>query len=312
MLLTMIMKKRGIGVSFIFVLLLIILSSSIVFAQEEEQNLTSRELAEICIEDSKQISKDLEEDGFNVERIDDAVIQAEALYSDTIKKQQRDFSLILKSCEELVVVKELAYNSRDDYQVLLRFYNETITEMMDSAELDAGIKQIAQEIENERYEKVKGLIEDAYDEITSLRSEYATLNVFRRNTANFIIRFVKRNWLIKLIILFILIILYFMYRNRIMSAIIKAKMDRLDVRRKTLKNLIRETQKDYFEKGSLHEGGYNIRTKKFAELIRDVDRQIPLLKEQLAKLGKAKANADKSMIGFNKDDKKIEKQKNKK
>ena len=41
------------------------------------------------------------------------------------------------------------------------------------------------------------------------------------------------------------------------------------------------TQKQYFEGGNLSESSYTIRTKSFAEMIRDIDRQIPLLQEKM-------------------------------
>ena len=47
-------------------------------------------------------------------------------------------------------------------------------------------------------------------------------------------------------------------------------------------------QKDYFQEGKIPEGEYNIKTKKYAELIRDIDRQIPLLQEELAKFQSTK------------------------
>ena len=47
-------------------------------------------------------------------------------------------------------------------------------------------------------------------------------------------------------------------------------------------------QKDYFQYGKIAEGEYNIKTKKFAELIRDIDRQVPLMQEELAKLNRTR------------------------
>ena len=81
------------------------------------------------------------------------------------------------------------------------------------------------------------------------------------------------------------------FKVPIMAYVIKMKMERLFIRRKTLKGLIKEAQQDYFGTGSLSEGSYNIKVKKYAEMVRDIDRQIPLLKEQLARLRKEKKHA---------------------
>jgi hypothetical protein len=49
-----------------------------------------------------------------------------------------------------------------------------------------------------------------------------------------------------------------------------------------------QCQKNYFQFGTLPEGEYNIKIKKYAELVRDIDRQIPLLQEEMAKLKMSK------------------------
>ena len=55
----------------------------------------------------------------------------------------------------------------------------------------------------------------------------------------------------------------------------------MERRRENITRLISEAQKQYFEKGEMSEIRYYVRTKKYAELIRDINRQIPLLKEKL-------------------------------
>ena len=55
---------------------------------------------------------------------------------------------------------------------------------------------------------------------------------------------------------------------------------------------MQKTQKEYFQKGSLSESGYQIRSKNFADLVRDIDRQIPLLEEKLIKANVSPRNKD--------------------
>ncbi|MCD6476788.1 MAG: hypothetical protein J7K26_01310, partial [Candidatus Aenigmarchaeota archaeon] len=70
--------------------------------------------------------------------------------------------------------------------------------------------------------------------------------------------------------------------------LIKRKIEILESEKNTLKKLIANTQRDYFEKGILSDVDYHIKIHKFGELIRDIDRQIPLLKEEIAKIQKLK------------------------
>ena len=48
--------------------------------------------------------------------------------------------------------------------------------------------------------------------------------------------------------------------------------------------MVKKIQKDYFEVGNVAENDYTIKTKRYAEIVRDIDRQIPLLYEQLAEM----------------------------
>lgn len=254
----------------------------------EEQNLTSEQKAELCIEESKMIIEWLVEAGFGTEKLNDTLVQTETIYDGLVSKRKKDFSPVISSCEDIKIAKELAFKSKDEFEALLKFYNESITKDMNSSKVEMLIKQIKNEIESERYEKVGELVDSAYEEIIEIKSSYTALNIFKDYTAGlFYLVFVK-HWKGVLILAVFSAALLFIYKIKITKWIIENKIESLDVRRKTLKNLIKDTQKEYFEYGNLPEGAYNIRTKKFAEMIRDIDRQIPLLREELAKLERAK------------------------
>jgi hypothetical protein len=100
------------------------------------------------------------------------------------------------------------------------------------------------------------------------------------------------NWIVIIIILGMLIALFFIYKNTIRQLLIKGKIKKLEKRKNIVKELVIKTQKDYFDKGSISEGNYNIRIKKLTELIRDIDKQIPLLKEKLINVEIGSINND--------------------
>ena len=56
--------------------------------------------------------------------------------------------------------------------------------------------------------------------------------------------------------------------------------------KKALNTLIQNMQKSYFKTKKLSETEYTIKLKKFKELIRDIDRQIIVLKEEMFKVKK--------------------------
>jgi len=64
------------------------------------------------------------------------------------------------------------------------------------------------------------------------------------------------------------------------------KFNHLMTQKKALNTLIQNMQKSYFKTKKLSETEYTIKLKKFKELIRDIDRQIMVLKEEMFKVKK--------------------------
>lgn len=264
-----------------------------------EQNLTIQEQASACLADSENILNELLEDGFNIERINDTLKTANNLYEGQLALNQKnknyDLSSVLVYCDEIKNIKEMAYIARDEFDALSKFYNESFDfeKETDVQSIDEILNEIKNEIESERYEKVKPLVDKAYQEIVNVQAEQTTLKVFYENTARGIKRFFEKNWIYLSSFIVLVFILFFIYGKTISKWIIKRKIQMLELRKETLKKLIQEAQRDYFQYGKIPEGTFNIKTKKLAEMIRDIDRQIPMLYEELVKTGLKKSNAKK-------------------
>ncbi len=54
--------------------------------------------------------------------------------------------------------------------------------------------------------------------------------------------------------------------------------------RMVLETMLQGLQKDYFQHGKINDLSYHIKTKKYSDLIRAINRQLPLLREELKKL----------------------------
>ncbi|MBI2057333.1 hypothetical protein HYT91_03700 [Candidatus Pacearchaeota archaeon] len=257
-----------------------------------EQNLTIEEQAEKCLVDSKETLNGLLNDGFNVERVNDSLETAINLYEGQSalkqKKGNYDFSLVLVYCNDIKNIKEIAYIARDEFDVLSKFYEGAFNfdKEIDLQNIEGMFNEIENEIKSERYEKVHPLVEQTYQEITDAQARQTTLNVFYENTARGLKRFFEKNWIFLSSFIALIIILFFVYHKVLSKWIIKRKIQNLELRKETLSKIIQETQRDYFQYGKISEGIFNVKTKKLAELIRDIDREIPLLYEELTKFGK--------------------------
>lgn len=281
------MSKRNICI-IIFAGILLILSFQFLYSEE----LNLKEQASLCLNNSESILKEFIDNNISYQRINDSLNKAQNLYDAQIllenQSKKVDFSLILPYCQDIQNVREAAFIAIDGYSSLKKFYDISITSEMNSSSVDLIFAEIEEEISSERYEKVPTLIDDAYEKITEVKSSYTTLSLFYDSTTRGIKRFFKENGLSLLIATFVLIFLFLVFSKQIQKKIIRDKIQNLELRRKKLQELIGKVQKDYFQYGKLSEGNYNLRTKKFAEFIRDIDRQIPLLKEELIKLERHK------------------------
>ena len=266
----------------------------------DEKNISVEDQAIICLEESRSILNELMEENFTVLRVNDSLNQAEGIFDSQLilkqKTRKGSFGLVLPFCDEIKIIKTKAFEARDEFTALEIFYDELVVEGMDTTSIDKIFSEIENEIKSERYEKVKLLVDNAYDEIINVKSDHTTLNIFYKNATRNLKLFLDENWVYLVSGLIILIILFFIYKNTILQGIIKWKMHNLEIRKNAIKGLIKTTQAEYFNNGDISERIYIIKIKKFAELIRDIDRQIPLLDERLFKILRKKEPGKKLKI----------------
>ncbi len=282
--------------------------------ESNDKNMSLEEQAVICLNDSDELFHELIMENFSVQRVNDSLIEATHLFdAQTVLKEGRknhDFSLVLPFCEEISLIKKSAFEARDEVTALLKFYNESITPEMNASEVEETLSEIDNEMISERYEKVKPLVSKAYEQIINIKSIQTTLNLFYKSTTRDLKEFFYKNWIYILSGVLLLFILFWIYKKTIRRWYIKRKISNLELRKKILQGLISQTQRDYFQTGKIPEGAYNTRTKKFAELIRDIDQSLPLLKEELFKI--ADKLKQKVFPGKEEDTKKIKEKETKK
>lgn len=274
------------------VLVVVVLSVFSMVSVLAAGNITQQQSAQSCLQESQKYIDEVAQLNISVIRFNDTYGRAKSLYDAQIIISQRngktDFSQILSYCDQIKTLKEEAINAYDIFGVFLNFYNTTVDRnAMNTSSIDSIIDQIYAELKGERYENVANLIDQGYTEITKVKSEQTTLVLAYKSTTRGIKEFLNENKIGIAILLVVVIILYMLYRTKISEWMVKRRLDSLMLRRDTLKKLIGDTQRAYFQTGKLPESDYRIRTKNFADLIRDIDRQIPLLQKELAAFSSA-------------------------
>jgi hypothetical protein len=261
-----------------------------VLAADNPSVIVSSKNASNCIKESNVLLQDLVSKNFSTNRVNDTLNQATVLYGAQIvleeKKQKTDFSLVTIKCDEIKIVYDMAVANRDAVSSLKIFYKESLTPEMNTSSVDETLSSIDFEMTSERYEKVQPLIDQAYQEIIDIKAKSTALSLFYESTTRGIKNFIIRNWIRILIVLVVLIILFAIFRVQIGAWWIKQKIKALNLRKQTIKKLMMKAQQGYFQTGSISETDYQIRIKNWAELIRDIDRQVPMLYEELSRLTK--------------------------
>jgi hypothetical protein len=268
---------------FLGVFLVLAFSSFVLADSGEDYNKSL-----VCLAESTTTLNSMVDAGFNVQRVNDTLRQANGMFEaqNALKDsgRQGNFSLVIEYCSEISQISRSAFQARDELSALQRFYEESLSKEMNTSIIDATIAEIEGEIRSERYEKVTPLVDEGYTQIINIKSENTALNLVYQTTSKTIKSFFYNNWKYLSVGLGALLFLFLLFKNTLSQWWIRRQIDSLESRKDTLKDLIRQTQKDYFEGGKISEATYTIRIKKFGELIRDIDRQIPLLQEQLIKV----------------------------
>jgi len=266
------------------IIVILLLCFSFVVAEE---NLTQQQIAQNCLYESRLIIDSLNNSNISTIRFEDIYSTANGTYEAQsiilAKNKKADFKTVLSYCEQITTLKETATEAIDSLIVFLAFYNETIDRQMDTSSIDKIIEQINGEIVGERYENVLPLIDEGYNQIGVVRSEQTALVLAYNATTKKIKDIIIENWLEILIAICVLLILYLFYRTKISLWIAERKLKLLNVRRDSLRRLLGETQKSYFQYGKISENDYRVRVKNFSDLVRDIDRQIPLVQADIAK-----------------------------
>ncbi len=263
-----------------FALTFIFLIQSVYPLSEESQELKQ------TLQSLEQEMISLKNEGFHVIKYNDTLTTAKQLYETNSLLEESDYSLVYQKINEIEELKQKAFKASDELIALELAINQT-----EGINLDPVWEvyyQAKDEFNSERYEQCLLLIDKTYEKISETEALDTKVKAFYEATSRNIISFLKQNWKVILIIFVVISLAVLLTHNRIATFLIKNRIKNLKERKSSVKNLIKKTQEEYFDKGVLNESDYHIKLKKYGELIRDLNRQIPLLEEELILRSKRK------------------------
>ncbi len=270
---------RGVVILFVLVCSLCFISA--------EVNLTQQQITVNCINDSIVAIESLSVYNISLIRFNDSLTTAQQLYEAQAvleaNRKKTNYDTAISYCNQIIELKNTAIEALDSYGVFLSFYNETTDSNVETPSVDIIIAQIDAEIAGERYENVMPLLDQAYDEVSRIKSDQTAITLAYSVATKGVGEFIKSNWIFLVSIVVLLLMFYLLYRTKISLWLLNRKMNSLLLRKDTLKKLMSEAQKDYFQSGKIPESEYRIKIKNFGELVRDIDRQVPLIQQDIAR-----------------------------
>ncbi|MCX8175120.1 MAG: hypothetical protein N3E51_02855 [Candidatus Micrarchaeota archaeon] len=197
--------------------------------------------------------------------------------------ERGEYGFVVEKASEVKKVERTAIAAHDDLRALSVRMRKTGGDV-NISEAISLYQQAKREFDDERFEEAQKLINEGYDSITKAEAEATRQKALLESARRNIETFLQENWQKILIGAAAIAIFAFLFQKQIRRFLINAKIRALMTERAVLEGMIKNLQKDYFESGKINELSYHIKTKKYSDFIRNINRQLPLLKEELKRI----------------------------
>jgi len=231
------------------------------------------------------ISK-LTEEGLATTRVRDTVQLAENIFEATALKEQSgqivDYSVANEKADEAIALSQKAFQAKDELAVLKESI-DAIGEGIDVSPVIEIYELGIQELKDQRYELAIVKVEEAYEKLVEIQSVEARTSAMYSAASKNITTFLIENRLLLAALIGGPLALYLMFKDKIKTYTLERKIDGMNVEISVLQSQIKKSQKEYFVDGTMPESTYGVREKVYGEMIRNLNRDIALIKEEIEK-----------------------------
>jgi hypothetical protein len=227
---------------------------------------------------------EMQEAGFTTIMINDTLTEANQLFEAQraleLQGGRADYSFILTKTREIAQLKQQAFETWDELEAL-RIRIESLDY---DSEAVVVYSKARTEFNNERYDLALDAIEEAHMKISEEEASRTRVTAIALAGTKTVAGFFTNNWKEICITLAMLFLLWLFFHKKIQIGLIDRKISNLRLEKEVLQEMIKKSQYEYFHLLKMPEDVYNIRIEKFGELIRDIDRKIPLLVTEREKI----------------------------
>ena len=261
---------------------LIILSLLIAptYGLSQDQNI-----AKLAINQSINDISDMKNAHLPILRVNDIYFELNQLFNAQTTLEEKtnisNYDTVIKKTDEISQIKSVAFLSHDELFVLETTISKLNSNITDITKINLCFSDAKQEFTDERFEQSLDIIDTCYEKISNAKATTTRVQAMYKATSQNIYNYIYINKINILVSIIILILFGLLTKSKIAKLNISKKLENLKKERQILKDLIKNAQNEYFQKGNLNETAYTIKVSKFSEMIRDINRQIPILTEEL-------------------------------
>jgi len=145
------------------------------------------------------------------------------------------------------------------------------------------------EFNEERYEDAIKVLAQIDPTITKVELENTLIKAIYRASKETTANYIKEHYVGILVTLFIIGFGSFFVYKRVSAQLLERKIKDMDVEKGVLLELIKNAQRDYYQKGSITKKTYQTKVAKHKERMLHIKEQIPVLQARLKNMTKRKA-----------------------
>jgi hypothetical protein len=258
--------------------LLILLSSAMALSSEETL---------LQLQEAEQVIKELEENQLPSGRFQDMYQQAKFNYESQKALEtvggNPDYTLVTDLTSQILELKIQVFRVKDELDALEEYVLSLEGQGFDLTKVNQVFQEAKQEFQDERFEQSQEKIDLTYDEVSKSQALSTRVQaIYEANTKN-ISHFIESNWENILIGGTFLSIIGFVFNHEFATWRLHHEKNLLQMRKKVIQDLVTESQYQYFDTKEMNEETYHVRMIKFGKMIRDINRKIPTINEQLKK-----------------------------
>ncbi len=259
---------------------------------EEEPELSGSALiVQRRIEKAKKLVVEMQAEGLPTARIRDTILEAEALFEEQrikeIAGQETDYSQAIAKADEAIRLREMQLQAKKE----LDDFRQAFEELEGQLDIDPLLQTYEEgygELQSQRYELALEKVEEGHEKLIELQSFAARASAMYSAASKNFLTFVIENRILLSFIIGIPIILYVVFRDNIKRYRLNKKLEALQTEIGVLQKQIRNTQEAYFTKGEMADSTYQVREKVYGDMIRDLNREIAVTREEIEKTKRVK------------------------